>query len=116
MLFNKKYKNGFKLHYFLFQSDTCTIFIPELKSYSNENYPYDPYVKNDLNSIILDDIFRFNDISVYNIKSQENLFDESKRPSGNFTTVEGIMQQALENVKTLKKQAEGMESLVLFVY
>ena len=105
---------GLKCATFLLQADTCTILIPELKNYSSENYAYDPYVKNDLNSIVLDDVFRSNVISKDNSKSQENLFEEIKRPSGNFTTVEGIMQEALENVKTLKSQAEGNKILISF--
>ena len=90
-----------------FQSDTCAISIPELRNYSCEKYAYDPYVKNDLNSIILDDVFRSNLITIDKRNSQENIIDENKRPGGNFTTVEGIMVEALENVKTLKSQVHG---------
>ena len=42
-----------------------------------------------------------------NGNSQENLIDENRRPGGNFTTIEGIMVEALENVKTLKSQVLG---------
>ena len=85
-----------------------------MKNHSIQNYAYDPYIRNDLNSFLLDDVFQSNFTLIDIRESRENLIDESKRPCGNFTSIEGILAEALENIKRLKNQKTGNTSSIIY--
>ena len=93
---------------FLFQSNTCKIYIPELNTNSTENNAFDTNLKSDLNSEILSGIFQSNNLDATDkTKNTLNEGDDDKHQSCSYTTIERLLLCILEYNETSNTHTHG---------
>ena len=93
---------------FFFQSNTCKIYIPELNTNSTENNAFDTNLQNDLNSEILNEIFRSNNLDATDkTKNTMNEYTDDEHRNCSYTTIERILLCILEYSATSNNHTYG---------
>ena len=93
---------------FFFQSNTCKIYIPELNTNSTENNAFDTNLKNDLNSEILNEIFRSNNLDATDkTKNTMNEYRDDVNRNCSYTTIERILLCILEYSESSNNHTNG---------
>ena len=90
-------------HIFHLQSDTCTISIPELDITSTENRESDLHAREDFSVDVLKEVLGA-DVYVPSDKNgnNDNIKDAGVRSCGNFTTIEGLLEEILKLIEKKK--------------
>ena len=94
--------------YIYFQSNTCTISIPELIINSTENYISNTRSKKNRSLDILNDAFpRTSSIPFDKNSNTGNIDSDKDRIGGNLTNIEGIMDDIEKHIKKIKNIKAG---------